>query len=128
RGGGEIPTSTARRAANPALNPDWLIEVLLSTDELVATAMNGKYETRFLGVRLQLLPEVNDVRVDGPRARIVFVSPHFIQEPIARECFRRMRDEVSQQRKFFRREIYSCTRAQNFIAPNVDLNFAELVN
>src|SRR5437870_1769397 len=63
---------TAHQAAKPRV----------SADELITSAMNGKNETRLLGIRFQLLSEVNDVRIDGARVRIIFVTPYRIQQSI----------------------------------------------
>src|SRR5215471_9689247 len=86
---------TARQVAKP----------LTLTNELITGAVNGKNETRLLWIRFQLLPKMHDVRVNRARVRIILVTPHRIQQATPRERFRRMRDKVSQQSKFFRGKI-----------------------
>src|SRR6185503_18656874 len=98
------------------------------SNKFITTAMNGKNETRLLRIRFQLLPQVNDMRVNGARGWIVFVSPHCIKQSITTQCFYRMSKEVSQQRKLFRREINHVSVAFDFVTTNVDLDVAELVN
>src|SRR5205807_6450779 len=93
-------------------------------NKLITTAVNGKNETRFLRIWFQLLPEMNDVRVNRAGVRIVLITPHRIQQTIAAERFRRVRDEVGKQRKFLRREFYSRAGAPHFIAANVNLDVA----
>src|SRR6266478_2169644 len=44
--------------------------------EFVTSAVYGKNETRLFRIRFQLLPEVNYVRVDRARVRIIFISPN----------------------------------------------------
>src|SRR5438132_514286 len=101
---------------------------LFSTNELIATAVDGKYETRLLGIRFQLLPEMDDVRIDCARVRIVVITPHRIQQPVAAKRFRWMSDEVSEQRKLFCRELDWPASASDFIAADVDLDIAESIN
>src|SRR5258708_4618606 len=99
-----------------------------STNELITTAMNGKNETRFLRIRFQLLPEVNNMRVDCARVRIILITPHRVQQPIAAERFRGIGYEVRQQRKLFRRQIDEFAAPSYFIVANIDLDIAEPVN
>ena len=88
-----------------------LVSIDRSTNEFITAAVNRKNETRLLGIWFQLLPEVDDVRVDCARVGIVFITPDRIQKPIARERFRGMGDKVGEQRKLFRREIDCGARA-----------------
>ena len=64
------------------------------TYEFVTSAMNGEDKTRLFGIRFQLLPQVNDVRIDGARVGIAFVTPNFIEQTIATQSFRGMRNKV----------------------------------
>src|SRR5688572_1121268 len=70
----------------------WTLDLFL-TDKLISTAVNRKNEARFLRVRLELLPEMNDVRVNRARIRIVLITPDCVQQTITRKCFHRMRSE-----------------------------------
>ena len=87
--------------------------------------MNGEDETRLLRIWFELLPQVNNVRIDCARVRIILVTPHGIKQTIARECFRRMRAEVSEQRKFLGRKIDRLAGAQHFVAADVYLDVTE---
>ena len=71
------------------------------SNELITSAMNGKNETRFLRIWFQLLPEMDDMRVNCPSIWIVVITPHRVQKPIAAERFRGMRNEVAEQRELF---------------------------
>src|SRR2546426_12171855 len=90
--------------------------------------MNGKNETRLFRVWFQLLSKMNDVRVDCPCVRIILVTPHRVQQPIARERFAGMRNKVGKQGELFGREINLCTRAQNCIAAYIYLDIAESID
>src|SRR5829696_3132316 len=92
---------------------------ITSSDKLIATAVNGKNKTRLLGIWFELLSEMNDVRIDGTRGRIILISPNGIEQPIATECFHGMCDEVSQQGKLFSRKIDDVSIASYFVAANV---------
>src|SRR5215216_2065338 len=101
---------------------------MISSDKLIATAVNGKNKTRFFGIRFELLSQMNDVRIDGARGRIILVSPNCIQQSIAAECLYGMRNEVGQQGKLLRREIDDVSFASHFVAANVHFDVAEFVN
>src|SRR5204863_832625 len=75
-------------------------KALSLSHELVTAAVNRKYEVWLLRIWFQLLPEVDDMRIDCARIRIVIVTPNRIQQPVAAECFRGMGNEVGEQRKF----------------------------
>ena len=90
--------------------------------------MNGKYETRLFGIWFELLPQMNDVRINRARARIVFITPDRVEQSIPTQRFHWMRDEISEQRKFFRRQINQFSVAPYFIAPNVHFNVTETIN
>ena len=68
------------------------------------------------------------MRINGPRVRIVLVTPHRVQQPIARERFAGMRNKIGEQSEFFRRKINLCARAQHCIAAYVHLNIAESID
>src|SRR6185369_2298730 len=89
-----------------------------SSYKLVATTMNGKYETWFFGIWFELLSEMNDVRIDCPSCRIIFITPHGIEQSIATQCFDRIRDEVSEQSKFFCGKIDDVSIATHFVTAN----------
>src|SRR5438034_5640388 len=101
---------------------------LTSSDEFVAAAVNGQNEPRLLGIRLQLLPEVKDVGVYRARAGVVLIAPHLIQQAVTAERFRRMGDEVNQQRELLRRELDGYAGAAHVIAADVDLDVVEPIN
>src|ERR1043165_6834387 len=101
---------------------------MILSDKLIATAMNGKNETWFFGIWFELLSEMNDVRIDRARGRVILVSPHRIQQSIAAQCFNGMCDEVSQQSKLLRRKIDDVSIASYLVAANVDLDVAKLVD
>src|SRR6185503_2615269 len=90
--------------------------------------MNGKNETRLFRIGFQLLSQVNDVRIDRARGRIILISPHCVEQSIPTQRFHRMSDEVSEQRKLFRREINNVSVTLNFVTTNVDLYITELVD
>ena len=98
-----LPDATRKPLADPL--------DLTSFDELVAGAVHRHDEARFLGMWFQLLPEVNDVRVDGSRVRVVLITPDRIEQAIAAECLSGMGDEVRQQRELLRRELNDGTGA-----------------
>jgi hypothetical protein len=46
------------------------------SNEFIPTAVNGKNETWLLRIWFQLLPEMDDVRINRACVRIVFITPH----------------------------------------------------
>src|SRR6266704_6741117 len=101
---------------------------LTSSDEFVAAAVNGQNEPRLLGIRLQLLPEVNDVGVYRARVGVVLIAPHLIQQAVAAERFRGMGYEVNQQRELLRRELDARAGAPHLITADVDLDVVEPIH
>src|SRR5207253_9268317 len=99
-----------------------------SANEFIATAVNGKNETRLLRVWFQLLSEMDDVRIDCPRVGIVLITPHRVQKPIAAERFAGMRNKVGEQGELFGREINLCARAQHCVAAYVDFDITESID
>src|SRR5436190_15643675 len=63
-------------------------------DELVPDAMDRHDELRLLRPRLQLLPEMGHVGVDGSRGRIVLVAPHIVEQTLPRQRLAGMGDEI----------------------------------
>src|SRR5258705_7292801 len=104
------------------------ILIRTSPDELVPTAVYGQNEPRFLRIHFQFLSQVDDVGVNSTRVRVVIVSPHRIQQAIARERLGWMGEEICQQRKFLRGKFDRIAGAQYLITAKVDLNIAELIN
>src|SRR5207244_4141780 len=90
--------------------------------------MDGKYETRLLRIRFELLPEMDDVRINCACVRIALITPHRVQQTIPTKRFPGVGYEVRKQRKLFRGKINGFAGASHFIAANVDLNIAEPVN
>ena len=90
--------------------------------------MDGKNETRLLRIWFQLLPEMDNVRIYRPCVWIVLVTPDRVQKPITGERFRRMGDEVCQQRELFCGKIQEVAGPAHFIAADVDFDIAEPVD
>src|SRR5687767_3479643 len=105
----------------------WTLDLFLA-DKLITTAVNRKNEARLFRVRLELLPEMNDVRVNRARIRIVLITPDCVQQTITRKCFHRMGHKVREQRKLLCREFDRPSCTFHFIAPHVNFNIAEPVN
>ncbi len=74
---------------------------VLLTNKLIAGAVHGKNESWLFRIRLELLPQMNDVRVDRARVGIIFITPNRVQQTIAAERLNRMRDKISEQGKLF---------------------------
>ena len=53
-------------------------------NKLITTAVNGKNETRFLRIWFQLLPEMNDVRVNRAVGAVRVGAPDGIEQLITR--------------------------------------------
>src|SRR2546423_10463940 len=92
-----------RHAVHPVSSDADAIKTGRLTNKLIASTMNGKNETRLLRVWFQLLPQMNNVRIDRASVWIVFITPYRIEQPIATQRFSWMRDEVRQQSELFRR-------------------------
>src|SRR5258708_5533353 len=105
-----------------------ICEFPTSSDELIPTAMHGQNEPRLLRIHFHFLSQVYDVGVNSARIRIVIVSPHRIQQTVARERLGWMGDEIRQKRKLLRRKVDGIAGAQYLITAKVDLNVAELIN
>src|SRR6202040_4449999 len=81
------------------------------TNEFITGTVDGKNEPRLLRIWFQLLPEMDDVRVDGACVWVVLVTPDCIEQTIAAERLSRIGDKVSQQREFFRGQIHNLAGA-----------------
>jgi hypothetical protein len=64
--------------------------------------MHGDDELRLGGVLFDLLAQSGDVIVNRSSEGEVIITPDFIQQLIARDCFATPRDEVSQNLEFAR--------------------------
>src|SRR3984957_18642368 len=74
--------------------------------EPVPDLMQGDEVPRSVRIRLKLLPKSHDVSIDGSGVRERFVTPHRIQDHVARERPVRILQEESQQIVFRRSELY----------------------
>src|SRR5437763_16970882 len=61
-----------------------------STYKLVTSSVYGEDESRFVGFRFDLLPQMENVRINCPgRARAV-IRPTFLEQAFAAQCLSRM--------------------------------------
>src|SRR5256885_13866193 len=94
-----------RHAVHPVSSDADAIKTGRLTNKLIASTVNGKNETRLLRIWFQLLPQMNNVCIDRASVRIIFITPHRVEQPIATQRFSRMRNEVCKQGKLFRRKF-----------------------
>src|SRR5271166_3599238 len=87
--------------------------------------MHRQDETRIFRLRLNFLPQANNVRVYRSGRRKAVVPPNVLQQPVASQGFARMVEEVLQQLELFRGEVQSLAFARNLATAQVDLDFAE---
>lgn len=69
-------------------------------EKLVAGPVDGDDEFRFGWLLFDFLPNLRHMVVHRSRGRILVITPHIVQKPIATECFAAMLDEVFQEFKF----------------------------
>ena len=76
-------------------------------DKAVADPVDSQHVLRLLGFRLDLLPEVLDVRVDGPFVPLKGIALHPVQQFETGEHAARMPGQDSQQVELGRRQFHS---------------------
>src|SRR5215831_2747751 len=64
--------------------------------EFVPDSMHGSKKHRTSEIRLQFLPQTQNVIVDRSGARIIVISPNLVQEIVSRNCPVWIRDKVLQ--------------------------------
>src|SRR5262245_7364289 len=97
-----------------------------STHELVARAVHGEDVLRLVRRRLDLLPQLRDEVVDGPRGRGFLVAPDLIEDLLAGHDLAGVRDEIPQEVEFARREVDALAGALRLVRPEIDVDVADL--
>src|SRR5262245_66642238 len=88
--------------------------------ELVAVAVKGQDEDGAIGVGFELPAELQDVRVDSPRRGKPLVSPHFVEQPLARDHLAAMGDQVNEQVELLARETHFLAGSPDLARPRAD--------
>src|SRR5215472_4265718 len=109
---------------SPLPNPIGLCFIVLS-DEAVTGSVHRKKILRLFRIRLELLAQSHQMRVDGSSCGIVVIAPHFFQKTIAAERFPGMADEIFQQLELLRGNIDHLARLEHPTALQVHLNIGE---
>src|SRR5512147_2942256 len=80
---------------------------------------------RFGGIVFDLLPQLHDEVVDGPRRREVFEPPHFIQKSVTGHHFATRLDQQTEYVKLARRQLNRLAGASGLKLLEVELNLPE---
>src|SRR5688572_14659854 len=86
--------------------------------------MNGEDVLRCVRRLLDLLPQLGDEVVDGARGRELLVSPHLVENLLARDDLADVCHEVAQQLELAGGELHALLAAAGLVQAKVDLEVA----
>src|SRR5215472_14044168 len=95
------------------------------TDKLVTCAVHGQNEAWLFRLGFDLLPQVNDVRVDGASGWKSVIPPDFLEQTIAAQGFTLVADQIFQQLEFLGRKLQRLARAPDLAIAKIYLNLSE---
>src|SRR6185369_15170699 len=100
-----------------------IISVL--ANKLVPRSMHSQDEARLLRLRFHLLPQPDDVRIDGARSRKAVISPDILEQPIAAQSLAGMAQKIFQQLELLGREIHCLATTRHLATFQIYFNLAE---
>src|SRR5262245_46568773 len=98
-----------------------------SANELVTDAVHGEEITGILGHGLELLPDTDDMGVDGAGGRVVFIAPDLIEQAVAAQRLAGMAKKIFEKVELFSREFDRFAAAADLVAAQVHFDVAESV-
>jgi len=87
--------------------------------------VDGEDVFRLVRRLLDLLPQLGDEVVDRPRRRRLLVSPHLIQDLLARDDLAGVRDEIAEQIEFAGGEVDALAGPVRLVRAEVDFDIAD---
>ena len=88
---------------------------IVTPDKLVSLAINRKNVARVGWIFLQLLPEAENMVVHGSGRRVGFVSPDFLEQPVARDDFAAMPGRAGAAHRILCRSARYAAGARGFM-------------